>query len=193
MGLIPQVLLNFKLRSARGINDVTLLGYFNGFLSFVYYAYCCNLPFSYKVMLPLSFITFFIIVVQRFVYERPLGEKSSFLSNGKLLVIYVLNGLLYVLIIPGAVAYPMLIGNVAGWISISIWALYQVPQVFKIYYSKSIVGFSFLLVSLVGFGDCLQLLVAIILKFPAQMVVNGFRGVLIYLIFCLQFLRYCKR
>jgi len=88
--------------------------------------------------------------------------------------------------------HPWLVGNIAGWVGISIWAIYQIPQVIKIYSQRSVFGFSFLLASMVGFGDSLELLVSLFLGLPFQSVLNNIRGILIYLIFCVQFWLYKK-
>lgn len=184
--LIPQVILNFKLRTTRGLSDLMLFGYFNGYITYIYYVFCFNLPIAYKIMVPLSFMTMMVILVQRFVYEQ------AYRRDTKLLMLYLVNGCLAILIIPHAFAHTRFIGNVTGWIEIVIWAIYQIPQVLKVRVNKSVVGLSFLLVTLIGFGDLIELLVAIVLRLPVQTIVNGFRGVFIYLVFCVQFLLYSQ-
>ena len=71
-----------------------------------------------------------------------------------------------------------------------IWATYQIPQVVKVFLEKSVHGFSFSLVSLVAFGDAIELIVALLLGLPAPTLFNDFRGILIYVIFSLQFWYY---
>ncbi len=105
-------------------------------------------------------------------------------------LLYIFNGLIAMLILPYAFRHPWFVGNLAGCVGIMIWAIYQIPQVFKIHLNKSVVGFSFLLVSMVGFGDTLELLVAISLGMPWQTIINDMRGILIYSIFCVQFWLY---
>lgn len=185
-GLLPQVILNFKLRTTRGLSDLMLFGYFNGYITYCYYVFCFNLPLAYKIMVPLSFATMLIMLVQRFVYEQ------AYKRERKLLALYLLNALAAVLLIPHAFTHTNLVGNVTGWIEITIWSMYQIPQIFKVHVNKSVFGFSFLLVTLIGLGDLIELIVAIALQFPVQTIVNGFRGVFIYLIFCLQFWLYSQ-
>jgi len=164
-----------------------LFGYFNGYIAYTYYVFCLNFPLAYKVMVPLACAMMLTMVVQRFVYEQ--GYKK----DKKLLALYLLNGLGAILIIPQAITHACFVGNVTGWIEITIWALYQIPQVFKIYRRQSVFGFSFLLVTLIGLGDFIELIIAISLGFPVQTVINGIRGVLLYLIFCGQFLLYKQK
>lgn len=186
-GLVPQVILNYRLKTARGLSDVMLWGYFNGYIAYVYYAFCCNLPLAYRVVVPLCFVTMLLMVVQRFVYD------GAYQKDKKLLVFYILNAVAAILILPQAFKQAWFIGSIAGWIEITIWALYQIPQVFKIHVNKSVVGFSFALVTLVGIGDIIELIVAITLRMPLQTIVNDLRGIVIYLIFCVQFWLYNQR
>ena len=183
-GLVFQGLHSFRIKCGRGLSDLTLLGYFNGYISYLYYAFCFNLPIAYRVMVPLSMTIMLIMLAQRFLYAEWCRRDK------KLFLIFVLNGFAAMLILPQAFSRPWFVGNVAGWVGISIWALYQIPQVFKIHLNKSVIGFSFLLVSMVGIGNTIELIVAISLGMPWQTIINDMCGILIYSIFCVQFWLY---
>jgi len=181
---IPQVFLNWKLKSARGVSDLMLLGYFNGFIAFNYFVFCLDLPLSFKVFVPISFATTLIMIGQRFFYDRG-GRKDK-----HLLRFYAVNGLFACMLLPYAMNHVSLVGNIAGWLSAAIWGIYQIPQIVKNHVDKSVIGFSFALVLLIGFGDILGLVTAIGLKMPIQTVCNGFRGVFTFLVLCGQFFIY---
>jgi hypothetical protein len=182
-GFIPQIILNFRLKTAKGMSDIMLFSIINGYITYTYYVLCCDLPMAFKIMSPVSLATVIIMLIQRFAYDK---------YSIKLFVLYVANMIVGLLFIPYAFSKTLLVGNVMGWISASIWAVYALPQMIKITMERSVVGFSFLFVSLVGFGDIIQSVIAIALKLPSQTLFNGLRGTLVYLIFCLQFLLYKK-
>ena len=132
IALLPQVALNFKLKSTRGLSDLMLVGYFNGYIAYVTYTFCLGLPLAYKVMISTCLITMLVMVFQRFWYER------RYKTDKGLLVFYVANGLVVVALIPLIYKYMLLVGHIAGWIMAFIWGVYQIPQIIKIYRSKSI-------------------------------------------------------
>lgn len=182
--LIPQMLLNFKLKTTRGLSDAMLYCYFIGYLTYVYYIFCFNLPLSYKVMGPLSFLIVLVIVGQRFLYDQAYKKDIYLLS------LYLISGIAGLLLLPCSINNRCYIGNITGWFQVFIWFSYQIPQAIKVHVSKSVFGFSFLLVSLIMLGELIELLIAISLGFPVQTIVNGLRGIIMYLIFCLQFWLY---
>jgi len=185
--LIPQIALNHKLRSARGISDWMLLGLFNGYIAYVYYAFCYNFPLSYKVMVPISLATVLILLGQRFFYE------ARYKQDQRLLFMYGINSLLAFGILPFAFKYRYAVGNIAGWMEFAIWTIYQFPQILKIHKNKSVVGFSFSFATLMTIGFLIELIIAFNFNLPIQTVLNGCRGIGIYLIFCLQFLLYAQQ
>jgi hypothetical protein len=177
-GFIPQIILNFRLKTTKGISDLMLLAFFNGYITYNYYVFCCDLPMAYKILSPISLVTVIVMLVQRFMYDK---------NSKKLFMIYVANSILAMLFIPYALSKTLLVGDIMGWISAMIWFVFPVPQIVKIFMDRSVVGFSFMLVTLVGFGDILNSIIAIALQLPTQTLFNGLRGILVYLIFCLQF------
>ena len=61
IALVPQILLNYKLKTTKGLSDLLIIGYLNGYISYVYYSYLFNLPLAYKVMVPLAMFLMLII------------------------------------------------------------------------------------------------------------------------------------
>ncbi|MCF7799711.1 PQ-loop repeat-containing protein [Candidatus Babeliales bacterium] len=188
VGLIPQILLNYKLKSTSGLSELLLVGYLNGYIAYLYYTFCCNLPAAYKTIIPIATIAMLIMVFQRFYYVQKLDKKSY-----KILFFYFLNFLFAISVLPLAMNYKNIVGSFLGWIMAFIWATYQIPQIFKIFKNKTTFGYSFLLVSLIGIGDLVELTGALILNLPMPTILNALRGFLIYLIFCLQFWIFKKK
>ena len=60
-------------------------------------------------------------------------------------------------------------------------------QILKIYKRQSVQGFSFLLVSLIGFGNLIELFISYLLNYPIQTRLIAARGIIFYVIFCYQF------
>ncbi|MFA5075116.1 MAG: PQ-loop repeat-containing protein [Candidatus Babeliales bacterium] len=181
IGLIPQILLNYKLKSTKGLSEFLLFGYLNGSITYLYYIFCCNLPLAYKIIMPMVLLAVIIMIFQRFYYSECFYDKEY-----KILFFYILNILFYIFLIKLFIEYS-LFGIILGWITALIWATYQFPQVFKIFKDKTIKGFSFSLAFLVGFGNLIEFIAALNLKLPLPTTLNSFRGFLIFLIFCLQF------
>ncbi len=183
--LLPQIRLNYKLKSTKGLSDLLLIGYLNGYISYLYYSYLLDFPFAYKVMVPFAMFLTLIIAFQRFLYASYTVKKDKYL-----LAFYILNISVAIAIIPLVLQYQVEFGYFFGWAMMFIWATYQIPQVWKVFVDKSVYGFSFSLVSLVAFGDLIELIVALILGFPVPTLLNDFRGILIYIIFLFQFWHY---
>lgn len=182
-GLVPQLILNYKHHSVQGVSDFMLLGYFNGYLFLTYYVSCLDFPTAYRIMVPLTLMTVMVMVVQRFVYDKNWGKIGYFVAS-----------LLFALVsIPFAFKYTNVIGNLFGWAAMITFALYQFPQLFKVYFEQSVMGFSFLLVTAIGIGNMIETIIAVTFGFPPQSVFGGLRGIFIYVFFCIEFLIYGKR
>ena len=183
--LLPQIWLNYKLKSTKGLSDLLLIGYLNGYISYLYYSYLLDFPLAYKVMVPFAMFLTLIIAFQRFLYASYAEKKDSYL-----LAFYILNIAIAIAIVPLVLRYQVVFGYFFGWSMMLIWATYQIPQVWKVFVDKSVYGFSFALVSLIAFGDLIEFIVALILGLPVPTLLNDFRGILIYIIFLFQFWHY---
>ncbi len=185
LGLLPQIFLNYKIKSASGISDLYLVGYFTGYFINIFYVYGCDFPLSYKVFVPLCLLAVVFLIFQKFLY-------SNLWHNVRALKLYFTDFIILFLLVPLMFYFPQIVGHVSGWLLIIIWTLYQFPQIFSIYRKKSVRGFSFMLVTLIGLGNLVEFIVAIVLDLPMQTFLISFRGMLIYLIFCLEFWWYSK-
>lgn len=181
IALFPQLYLNYRLKTTSGLSDLMLLGYFNGYIADSFYVLCLNLPLANKILVPAGLFTIILIICQRFYYGK------DYKKDRILLFIYLVNATIVALLIPIAVQHRLLIGNVSGWIMMILWAIYQIPQIIKLLFERSTFGFSFWLTTLVGIGDIIEFIYGIILNLPAQTIINDVRGILIYLVFCVQF------
>ena len=182
VGFLPQILLNYKLKSVRGLSDLLIIGYLNGYIAAMYYAFCLYMPLSFRVMIPLAFFAPSLIVVQRFLYADYKDHKDK-----RALFLYSLDILFAASFIPIAMKSPVLVGYICGWLMAIFWGLYQLPQVVKVFCEKSVKGFSFSLISFVAIGNAVELGGALVLGLPMPTLLNDVRSLFIYLIFCLQF------
>lgn len=186
IAIIPQIVLNHKMKSTSGLSDLLLIGYLNGYITTLYYCFCLDLPMAYKILVPIAAIALIIMIIQRFYYAD--FQKKDTLLLG----IYFLNLGLAIGILPYTLKNPIFIGNIAGYFMALIWATYQLPQVVKIFLEKSVLGVSFSLIALVTLGNFLELIAAIYLNLPVQTILNDLRAILIFIIFVIQFKIYPK-
>ncbi|MFH1461571.1 MAG: PQ-loop repeat-containing protein [bacterium] len=184
--VMPQIYLNYKEKTTRGLSDLYLVGYFNGYAINFLYVFSLNFNLAYKVRAIAAVFAVGYMLWQRFSYD------SDFL-NLKIKSLYLADFLL--IFLAGLLIFmdPFKGGHIAGWALVGIWTFYQLPQVIKIYKSKSVAGFSFVLVSLIGIGNTVELIMSFILKLPIQTHLIALRGIIIYLIFITQFITYGKK
>ncbi|MBD3231959.1 hypothetical protein GF322_04870 [Candidatus Dependentiae bacterium] len=181
--LLPQIFLNYKIKSANGLSDLYLIGYFSAYFLNVFYVFGLNFPFAYKIFAPLCLFAVIFIILQKVLY-------SNLLINIKVLKLYITDLLILLIFVPFIFFFPIKIGHLAGWVLILIWSLYQFPQIYKIYKNKSVQGFSFFLVTLIGLGNLFEFIVAILFDLPLQTFFISVRGIIIYIIYCLEFWSY---
>lgn len=186
LGILPQIFLNYRSKSTKGLSKIFLFIYFSGYAINLLYVYGLNLPSAYKIMAPLSFLFVSILVSQYFFYtKQKILLRSIFL--------YCTFFFSFSLLILLAINFPNKIGNLAGWVSFLIWFVYLLPQMFKIYSKKSVEGFSLTFVFLGVIGNLLELIAILALRLPIQSVFITVRGIIFCSIFCLQFWMYRKK
>ncbi len=178
--ILPQIWLNYKLKSTAGLSDLMIIGYIAGYSASFFYVFLLGLPLAYKILVPISFAVASILMFQRFHYA-----KSPFQT--RLLVGYFSVAIVVMLLIPLAYYYPKIVGHASGWFCAIIWTVYQIPQIAKIWMTGSVLGFSFGLPSIIVIGNIVELAGAVIGGFPFQTVLIDLRGLLVYVIFCFQF------
>jgi hypothetical protein len=181
VSLLPQVFLNHKIKTTGGLSDLYLLGYFSGYFLNMFYVYILNFNFAYKAIAPFSFFIVTFMIFQRFFYKDSFNIKF-----------YIMNLLLLAAYVGVFFLNPFKAGHLAGWLLVGIWSLYQIPQVITIFSRKSVEGFSLILVTLLGIGNIIELVMGVLLQFPMQSILIAFRGLVFFLIFGFQFWLYKK-
>ena len=182
---LPQVFLNYKLKSTKGLSDLFILIGMHGQLACLAYAFSANLPMVYKVMMPLMTFSYMLLVLQRFLY-------SSYRTDKRILLIYLFNILIAFSIVIIAVLVYNPLGIFLGWISIFTGLWKKIPQMIKIFFAKSVEGFSLGYIAISISGYFFEMVAAFALGLPAQILFNDLRGLSIYMIFLLQFIFYNK-
>jgi hypothetical protein len=182
LSLLPQIILNYRLKTTKGLSDLYILGYFCGYFLNIFYVYTLPFPLPYHALAPITFAVVSFMLFQRFLYKDAYN-KIYYAAAFFLLIFYMLIFIIN----------PLVAGHLAGWLLVLIWSLYQLPQAIAIYSKKSVVGFSFLLVTLIGMGNIVEFTMCILLKLPVQQFLIALRGIIFYTIFCLQFWLYGKK
>ena len=183
---MPQVFLNYKIKSTKALSDFYLVGYFNGYAITFFYVYAFNLHLAYKIRSILAVFVVAFMIYQRFKYDGVHKHK-------KIRRLYVSDFAVLFVLTPFVFSFPKIAGHIAGWALVIVWSLYQLPQILKNHRQKSVEGFSFILVSLIGIGNIIELFIAYFLNYPIQTYFIAVRGIIIYLIFMFQFGLYGKR
>lgn len=184
LSLVPQAILNFKLKTTRGISDFMLFSYFIGYITYNFYIFCLKLPFAYKITGPLSLLITLVMIFQRFFYA------GTYKKDALLLTLYGINGIIALAVIPYAMHNAYVVGTISGWIQAFIWIPSGLPQIWQVYLTKSVLGFSFWSATLLFLGGCIDGLVTFWMGYPIQTVLNCFQGGIFYIVFCFQFWQY---
>jgi len=185
ISFLPQIVLNRRLKTTRGLSDYFILGSLNRRVASMFYTFCLGLPFIYKTMSPLFVLLAVWVVFQRFYYD-------GFENNQRFFKVYYINILCILAVIPLACYSPMFIGRLLGWTALitSMWQKF--PQVIKAYKEKSVEGFSLFFV-LINIGGCLfEGIAGIVLGLPIEMLLYDLKGVLFYSLSSMQFFLYKK-
>lgn len=180
----PQIIKNFKIKSDKAISHRMLyLAFIGGAAKGVYNIFL-DLPLPYKIMRPLILCCVLTMVIQGYIYARDRAIRKN------LFFIYSIT----LAVLAGVILYglydPIFIGNKAGWLSTTVLAIYQFPQVIKNWRRKSVAGISFIYLSMLCTGALLEISIAFLFGLPVQSFYNGCRGVMYYLIFTYQFFIY---
>ena len=180
--LIPQIIMNFRVRSTNGMSELTLWGYFSGYTASTIYSFCLDMPLAYKIMTPISLVTVAFMIGQQMFFDK---KFDMFLHYGFTVLIAAIG-------IPFAISNPIYVGNIFGWGATFIWMTYQLPQVLKIHIEKSVTGLSFALLALLGLGNLMETATAVFMDFPVQTVISGIRGIFLSTLMTMQYFLYHK-
>ncbi len=166
--LLPQVVTNYTVKSGTGLSDLFAIGYLNGHFAQLFYVFCLDLPMGYKIFVPVQFSIVLILIFQRLYYDR--------FVNRTLTIFYAVNIVCALALIPVACRIPLICGVAHGWLALIIFSLSQIPKIYKLYSTRSVQGFSFLFVVVMGCGSVLELAGAMILGLPTQTIFNAVRN-----------------
>ena len=181
--IIPLILENYRLKTARGLSDWLVMGFFNSFVAMLFYFFCLGLPVSYRLSVATQVILVGIIIIQRFWYD-------SFSYKKLLIGVYLANFLTAVMIIPAAFAWPYQIGNIAGWMGLLLVIANRIPQIIKIEREKTVYGFSYQFALLLGIASMMEISIVLWYHLPVQTLLTGSWALLSFFIFTWQFYRF---
>lgn len=181
--IIPLIQENYRLKTARGLSDWLVMGFFNAFVTMIFYFFCLDLPVSYRLSVTIQAILVGIIIAQRFWYD-------SF-SHKKLLAgFYAINLIVAAALIPVAFAWPQQVGNIAGWAGLALTIANRIPQIIKIECEKSVYGFSYQFALLLGIGAIMEVAIVLWYHLPVQTLLTGSWSLLSFVIFTWQFYKF---
>lgn len=181
--IIPLIQENYRLKTARGLSDWLVIGFFNAFVTMIFYFFCLGLPISYRLSVTIQAILVGIIIAQRFWYD-------SFSYKKLLGGFYITNLLAAVIMIPAAFTWPHQIGNIAGWIGLVLVIANRIPQIIKIECEKTVYGFSYRFALMLGVASIMEIAIVLWYGLPVQTLLTGSWALLSFVIFTWQFYRF---
>ena len=180
VGLVPQVITNFRLQQGSGLSELWLFGYLNMYIAMLFYVGLIGLPPAYMILVPMQTALVLILIAQRLWYDR--SDRGRQMG-----VFYLLNIALAIVLIPYAQQHSYLVGMYAGWFNAGLGTISQGAQVVKVFFAKSVIGFDAVFVTLIGIAGGIECVSAIVGGFPMQTVVGSGRVFFMTLIYCYQF------
>lgn len=181
--LVPLVLENYRLKTARGLSDALVWTFLNAFLFLGLYFFALDLPVSYQASAGIQAALTFVILCQRFYYDQFVYKKMIF--GG-----YIVNAVTFLLVALSARINPVGVGNFAGWIGVAFIVLNRIPQVMKIEREKSVFGFSYGFALLLGIASVMEISIVLAYKLPVQSLMTATLAFISFVIFTWQFYKY---
>lgn len=185
VSFFPQIITNYTMRSGKGLSDVLLFGYLNGYLAFFYFMMCMGAPVSMHILSGLQFLALLVLIFQRFYYDATTSVYRFF-------ALFMANMLFATFFIPFALKNPKAAGDISAWIGSAFFCVSQFFQIGKMYVARSVIGFSFLFAIFMMIGAALELSVAYLLAYSFQSRLSLWRLVMGCGIYCFQFMMYRK-
>lgn len=182
---IPQIIENYRMKSTDGLSDLLLLSYYIAYGFMMYYIFYCDLILPYKIMVPAEMMVMSMMIAQKFYYHGTLRNKTFLLQ-------FLAINVLMVAIYPLSLYAPYDFGIACGWVAAVFFAIYPMPQVIKLYRSKSVAGFSFGFVTVQALAFVSEAIAAVLKHLPLPTLVMIAKGFIFYAIFCFQFWLYRK-
>ena len=181
--LIPQIFLNYELRSTSGLSDYMLLLYFSAYATDSIYAHFLNLPISYRTMIPGAFMAVMVIVLQRLYYAPAHGSKKFI--QVLCFIASVIGFILFIGLYDRTIA-----GWFAGWVSMVSFAVAYLPQLVHVHMVRSVHGVSPVFISMLGIACTIEVVAAFLLGLPFLTLVDCVRGMFVSIVILIQFCMY---
>ncbi len=180
---IPQIVVNYQIKSARGISDMFIWCYCNGYWLMLLYVFLQPFAYPYRIMVPIETGFMMVLLGQRLYYD---GLKKSPGFNLAIIASFVaIFGMLY--FVP---VHQQLVANITGWISFVAFAINPVPQLIKIFRTKTTFGFSFWFASLTAAAQVFELVGGVIECVPIPTLAMAVRGLIVYVFYWIFFAKY---
>jgi len=138
---------------------------------------------AYQIFCPLQAAAVVVIIFQRLYYDQSSRTKKYWLLYGS-------NMTGAMMLIPLDLQCPSEFGRAAGWAMFLLALINQLPQVVKIFKEKSVAGFSFGFVVLTTLASATEFVTATFIGLPLQTIMSSLRGVIIGLLWMVQFWLY---
>ncbi len=182
----PQILKNYREKSTKGLSSVMLLAYYIAYIPMIYYVFYCDLILPYKIVLPIEVAVMTFMIMQKFYYHGLFADKL-FLAQ------FLGINLIMIGLYPVSLHNPYAFGMGCGWVACVFFAIYPIPQVIKLYRTKSVKGFSFGFVTVQACAFLCEGIAAVLKHLPLPTIFMIAKGFIFYAIFCYQFWLYKKR
>lgn len=152
--------------------------------SYAVYIFLCNLPRIHKMLYPFCLASMTILVVQSYFYDKNRAEKKwlrfAYLNLFCAETAVILLGQWH----------PAQAGMLAGWVAVAFGICSDLPQIYRNWCRKSMVGFNILFSSFIGFGGMCDLALSLYFGLPLPTVITTARVVVCYLVYVTQFIMY---
>lgn len=189
VGLIPQIIYNFINNSAKGLNNLFLLCFFNFYFSLFINSFLRDLPEAYRFVGFLSLIATLILMFQRFNYLRKTNKNQS----ESILNFFVINLLFYFFLLFFINIFPFFIISFLSLVVFISGIIGLVPQIIEIYKNKSVGNLSLQTILIMGFGGLIEFSVSVVTFLPLDIILFNGMNISCTIIFLSQYYFYSKK
>ena len=173
--LLSQIFLNLKRKKLSGMDSNFLLLTFVLQIILCLYSYLQDLPLVYKVMNPIYLFLILILFGQRFYFLKSKKNRRKFLHD-------ISRNLFFMGLVLIFFSFSPFKKDMIGWLFVGINALKNSLQAFKIYSRKSVRGLSFSFLMMTTFSYFIEMILALLMGLPIQIIFNDFKSIFIYCI-----------
>lgn len=183
-GMLFQIHKNNGLRSTKGLSFWMLVTYHSAGIYLGIYTHLLGLPYALRVMIPVEVCVISFMVAQEFYFADNWALRSRVLRwHGTIVVSAILAWVV-------GQQYPWFIGNAAGWVAVSLLAVYQLPQIYHNWQRKSVKGVSLPFIFCSMTASIVGMWSMYILAMPIQSWVSSIRALAKRIVLLVQFWLY---